>query len=141
MLPNAGPLRQRFDEVGRRIAVEGRERHILDAERYSGWRILQRPGHEAYQSCGLEPYDVHEVSGLQTALGLVAAGEGVCIVPEAVQRLRRDDVMYRRLDEELAVSPIIMFCRLHDSSREIVMLLDLIRELYAKKNGCDRARS
>lgn len=94
-----------------------------------------------YQSCGLEPYDVHEVSGLQTALGLVAAGEGVCIVPEAVQRLRRDDVMYRRLDEELAVSPIIMFCRLHDSSREIVMLLDLIRELYAKKNGCDRARS
>jgi DNA-binding transcriptional LysR family regulator len=90
-----------------------------------------------YRSCRLEPYDVHEVSGLQTALGLVAAGEGICIVPEAVQRLRRDDVIYRRLDEERAVSPIIMFCRLHDSSREIVVLLELIRELYARRNGAE----
>jgi hypothetical protein len=39
----------------------------------------------------------------------------------------------RHLDEERAVSPIIMFCRLHDPSREIVLLLDLIRELYAEK--------
>jgi LysR family transcriptional regulator, benzoate and cis,cis-muconate-responsive activator of ben and cat genes len=81
---------------------------------------------------GLEPSNVQEVSGMQTALGLVAAGEGVCIVPEGLQRLRRDDILYRRLDEERAVSPIIMFCRLHDPSREIVLLLDLIRELYAE---------
>jgi DNA-binding transcriptional LysR family regulator len=94
-----------------------------------------------FRVCGLEPKNVQEVSGVQTALGLVAAGEGICIVPEALQRLRRDDVLYRRLDEERAVSPIIMFCRSHDSSREIVMLLDLIRELYAKKNGWELAKS
>ena len=90
---------------------------------------------------GLEPKNVQEVSGVQTALGLVAAGDGVCIVPEALQRLRRDDVLYRRLDEERAVSPIIMFCRSHDSSREIMLLLDLIRGLYAEKNGHELAKN
>jgi DNA-binding transcriptional LysR family regulator len=94
-----------------------------------------------FRACGLEPRDVQEVSNVQTALGLVAAGGGVCIVPEALQRLRRDDVLYRRLDEERAVSPIIMFCRLHDSSREIVMLLDLIRGLYAEKNSHELAKN
>ncbi len=42
---------------------------------------------------------VHEVRELQTALGLVAADTGVCIVPASVERLRRDNVVYRRLDE------------------------------------------
>ena len=92
-----------------------------------------------FRTGGLEPTKAQEVRDVQTALGLVAAGEGVCIVPEAVQRLRRDDVLYRRIDDERAVSPIIMFCRLHDSSREVVMLLGLIRELYARKNGCELA--
>lgn len=90
-----------------------------------------------YRRCGLEPKTVLEVSGVQTALGLVAAGEGIAIVPDALQRLRRDDILYRRLNEERAVSPIIMSCRQHDSSREITSLLDLIREQYAGMNGTD----
>lgn len=89
---------------------------------------------ELYRARGLDPRHVQEVRDVQIALGLVAAGEGICIVPEALQRLRRDDVLYRRLDEEGAVSPIIMLRRPYDTSREIVMLLDLIREIYAKKN-------
>lgn len=88
-----------------------------------------------FRACGLEPRSVQEVSGVQTALDLVAAGEGIGIVPEALQRLRREDVLYRYLDEERAVSPVVMLCRRHDSSREITMLLDLIRELYVGKNG------
>jgi DNA-binding transcriptional LysR family regulator len=88
-----------------------------------------------YRSCGLEPKNVLEVSGVQTALGLVAAGEGVAIVPDVLERLRRDDILYRRLNEENAFSPIIMFYRQHDSSRELTSLLDLIREQYAKVNG------
>ena len=36
---------------------------------------------------------------------LVAAGIGVCLVPECVQQLRRGDVIYRALEDEQAVHP------------------------------------
>jgi LysR family transcriptional regulator, benzoate and cis,cis-muconate-responsive activator of ben and cat genes len=39
---------------------------------------------------------------MQTWLGLVAADIGVCLVPSSVQRLRRDNVVYRPLDEATA---------------------------------------
>jgi DNA-binding transcriptional LysR family regulator len=41
---------------------------------------------------GFSPCVAHEVRELQIAIGLVAAEEGVCIVPESVQRSRVDDV-------------------------------------------------
>ena len=37
----------------------------------------------------LKPPIVHEVRELQTALGLVAAESGICLVPASVERLRR----------------------------------------------------
>lgn len=73
---------------------------------------------------------LHEVSGLQTALGLVAAGIAVCLVPECVQQHRREDVIYRPIDDESAVSPIIMSYRSHDQPREFNTMLELIRESY-----------
>jgi DNA-binding transcriptional LysR family regulator len=83
-----------------------------------------------YQGRSLEPGAVHEVSGLQTALGLVAAGVGLCLVPACVQQLRRDDVLYRGLDEKEAVSSIIMSYRKQDRSRQITVTMELIREMY-----------
>ena len=80
-----------------------------------------------FQDRGMRLASLHEVSGLQTALGLVAAGIGVCLVPECVQQLRRGDVIYRALDDEQAVSPVIMSYRVYDESREIALLLELIR--------------
>lgn len=38
-----------------------------------------------------------EVSQIQAGLGLCAAGEGVCVLPEHLRRLRSDDVRYARL--------------------------------------------
>ena len=73
---------------------------------------------------------VREVSELQTALGLVAAAVGVSLVPAAVQRLRRDDVVYRPLQDETATSPIVMCFRMHDRSQEIAALLHLVRDVY-----------
>lgn len=83
-----------------------------------------------FQDRGMRLASLHEVSGLQTALGLVAAGIGVCLVPECVQQLRRGDVIYRALEDEQAVSPVIMSYRVYDESREIALLLELIRDLY-----------
>ena len=83
-----------------------------------------------YREHGLKPPVVHEVREVQTALGLVAAEAGVCLVPASVERLNRDNVLYRPLDEEKAVSPIIMSNRKGDKSPEITLILKLIREIY-----------
>jgi LysR family transcriptional regulator, benzoate and cis,cis-muconate-responsive activator of ben and cat genes len=81
----------------------------------------------------LKPPAVYEVRELQTALGLVAAEVGICLVPVSVERLRRDDVVYRPLDDERAASPIIMSRRRGDNSPEIALMIKLIREMYRKE--------
>ena len=85
-----------------------------------------------YRERGLKPAAVHEVREVQTALGLVAAEAGICLVPASVERLGRDDVAYRPLNEGNAVSPIIMSYRKGDKSPEIALILKLIREIYQK---------
>jgi DNA-binding transcriptional LysR family regulator len=53
---------------------------------------------------------------LQTALGLVAAGLGITLVPASVQQQHRADLTYARLEESEAVSPIILSRRANDIS-------------------------
>lgn len=86
-----------------------------------------------FRDRGLKPSPVHEVRELQTALGLVAAETGICLVPASVERLRRDNVVYRPLDEPGAVSPIIMSTRKGDRSPEITRILKLVKEMYRKE--------
>jgi DNA-binding transcriptional LysR family regulator len=86
-----------------------------------------------FREHGLKPTVVHEVGEVQTALGLVAAEVGVCLVPVSVERLRRDNVVYRPLDEGKAVSPIIVSTRKGDKSPEIAFIMKLIREMYRKE--------
>jgi LysR family transcriptional regulator, benzoate and cis,cis-muconate-responsive activator of ben and cat genes len=83
----------------------------------------------------LEPAHVAEVSELQSALGLAAAALGVCLVPASVQRLRRDDIVYRDLTDKTAVSPIIMTCRANDASPAITALRQTIRKLYNRERS------
>jgi len=78
---------------------------------------------------GLEPGRIQEVRELQTAVGLVAAGAGVCIVPASVQRLERGDVLYRDLVEP-ATSPIILSHRRGDRSPWLALLCEVICRLY-----------
>jgi len=86
-----------------------------------------------FREHGLKPPAVYEVRELQTALGLVAAEVGVCLVPVSVERLRRENVVYRPLNEEKAVSPIIMNTRKGDKSPEIAFTMKLIRDMYRKE--------
>ena len=84
-----------------------------------------------YRERNLRPPLIHEVRELQTALALVATGLGICLVPATVEELRRDGVVYRKLDEPTAVSPIILSVRNGDGSREVATITRLIRQLYA----------
>ncbi|URK86238.1 LysR family transcriptional regulator (plasmid) [Rhizobium sp. RCAM05350] len=77
------------------------------------------------------PASVEEVREIQAALGMVAAGVGLCIIPAASQRQRPDDVCYRMIEDEKATSPIIMSFRRVDANGRIDQIKQLIREMYA----------
>ncbi|KFE51726.1 LysR family transcriptional regulator [Pseudomonas syringae] len=66
---------------------------------------------------------------LQTAIGLVAAGLGIALVPASVQRLHRDDIGYVPLLDPSATSPIIVSYRAGDSSPLLQECLRFIAEL------------
>lgn len=78
---------------------------------------------------GLEPRITYEARELQIAIGLVAAQEGIAIIPESVRRSRPDDVRYLDLTEP-AHSPIIMSHRVGDFSPEIVGFMQIIARKY-----------
>jgi DNA-binding transcriptional LysR family regulator len=67
---------------------------------------------------------------LQTALGLVAAQVGVCLVPESVEGLRAHGVVYRPIPAAHVVSPIIMSRRLQDESPATTLMCSLARQLF-----------
>lgn len=92
-----------------------------------------------FRDLALEPASVHELQEMQTALGLVASGMGLCVVPASVHRLRPDEVVYRPLAEPQAVSPIIMSTRLQDQSSDIVLLRQLIDVIYAEQRAAKEA--
>ena len=79
-----------------------------------------RPGYadqvlELFARHGAAPASVREANEMQTALGLVAAGIGVALVPASVGQGRRDSVVFRPVLEADAVSPVIMNVRRGDT--------------------------
>lgn len=82
-----------------------------------------------FNDSGLTPQVIHEARELQIAIGLVAAEEGVAIVPESVRRARTEDVRYIDLVEP-AHSPIIMSYREGDLSPEILAFKRIIARKY-----------
>lgn len=87
----------------------------------------------AFHDRSLKPHRLYETRELQIALGLVAAGEGVAIVPSSVYGLKRDDVSYMNLDDPNLVSPVIMSMRMLDESEDISAMLKLIYALYVEE--------
>lgn len=83
--------------------------------------------HEA----GVRPGDVLEVREIQTALGLVAAQSGICIIPSSARQMR-SDLRYRVIDSPGATSPVILYHRTGDSSRHLDLVKRLIRDMYAE---------
>lgn len=80
---------------------------------------------------GLEPVIAQEARELQIAVGMVAAEEGLCIVPESVQQSRTVDVRYLPIAEALS-SPVIMSHRVNDASPELAIMAAIIAQTYDK---------
>jgi LysR family transcriptional regulator, benzoate and cis,cis-muconate-responsive activator of ben and cat genes len=81
-----------------------------------------------YRDIGIDPKIAAEAKELQTALGLVASGGGICVVPASVRRLGRDDVRYIDLDEPKMITPIIMSFRKNDKSKLLEQLVLLVKD-------------
>lgn len=76
----------------------------------------------------IRPREITEVRELQTALGLVAAETGVCLIPSSARI--RTDVVYHEVSEARATSPIILIHRLGDTSWYVEPVRQLGREVY-----------
>jgi LysR family transcriptional regulator, benzoate and cis,cis-muconate-responsive activator of ben and cat genes len=81
-----------------------------------------------YRDNGIKPRVAFEVRELQTALGLVAAAAGICLVPHSVRKLGRADVVFVDLDGPKLTSPIIMSYRKNDASEKLSNLRSLVSE-------------
>lgn len=82
---------------------------------------------QQFRAHGLSLSAVIEVNEMQTAIGLVAADVGVTLVPSSVQRLRRDDVVYRALWDKDVTSPIIMNRRAEDESPDLLKFQEFVQ--------------
>lgn len=83
-----------------------------------------------FRDNGIEPRVIHEARELQIAVGLVAAEEGLAVVPESVRFARNHDLVFRDLIEP-ATSPIIMSYRTNDQSTELDLMKKIIAKTYA----------
>lgn len=86
-----------------------------------------------FRDHGVEPTSVQEVRELQTAIGLVAAEAGACIVPASVRQLGRTDIIYRDLAQP-ATSPIIMSRRVGDHSADLETIVSVSVEVYKARS-------
>ncbi|NSY46458.1 MULTISPECIES: LysR family transcriptional regulator [Agrobacterium] len=113
----------------------------IPLKRLSGQKIIvypkePRPGYadqvlEILHAADVRPSEVEEVREIQTALGLVAAEAGICIVPLSARQMR-SDVHYRMIDNERATSPVILYHRVSDNSGYITLVKQLIETMYAE---------
>ena len=85
---------------------------------------------ELFEARNLKANYVTEVRELHIALGLVAAGEGLTIVPKNLEHLRDQDVTYIPFEDGLLTSPIIMSVRHFDKSDLLKTLLEVTYQIY-----------
>lgn len=83
-----------------------------------------------FSEYNLEPQNLRLVREIQLSLGFVAAGEGVCIVPESAQSIQLLHLNYVPILDETAISPIFMTMRNMDESEDIHSLIDCIYQVY-----------
>ena len=73
------------------------------------------------------------VSDLQVALGLVAAGEGITLVPASLTTVRTEQISYQRLVHENVTSPIYLHTLKDFVHPSISELLNAIYQVYEER--------
>jgi DNA-binding transcriptional LysR family regulator len=76
------------------------------------------------------PGEIREVSEIDTALALAAAGMGLCLIP-ATSRHLRPDIEYRLIDEEDVRLPVYLCHRAQEDEELIASVKGVIRDFMA----------
>lgn len=84
----------------------------------------------AFSEANLVPDHVTEVRELQIAMGLVAAGQGISIVPESVVGMQHRNVTYLKIEDKYAFSPVLFSVRHMDRSPELENMLAAVYSIY-----------
>lgn len=82
---------------------------------------------------GISPPHTIHVSDLQVALGLVAADEGVTLVPDSLKTLRSEQIHYRPILHENATTPIYLHTLADVANPKVQWLLNACYEVYETK--------
>lgn len=86
-----------------------------------------------FQQHQLLPRQTTKVRDIQIALGLVAASEGITLVPDSLKTVRTEQIHYHRLRHEDATTPIFMNVLAHQTNRYIDDLLQATYQVYENK--------
>lgn len=107
--------------------------------------LVRRPGAPgmyanllgACQAAGFEPRIAFEVERMLTNVSLVAAGEGISVVPASMCDIHRDSVVYRRIAgaRPRLVAPLTLICRSFNQSPALQNFVQLARH-WAKAYRC-----
>lgn len=81
----------------------------------------------------LSPSTTTRVRDLQIALGMVAAGEGITLVPDSLKLVRADQIHYHQLSHEDMTSPIFLNLLAIDAHPAIALLLESLYAVYEEK--------
>jgi DNA-binding transcriptional LysR family regulator len=79
--------------------------------------------HSAWAQVGVTPHIVHRAPQFASIISLVAAGLGVAIVPECMQRVHLPGVVYRPLRDVTVKAPIALIYRRDRESPPLELLL------------------
>ena len=82
---------------------------------------------------GISPFMTTTVSDLQVALGLVAAGEGITLVPASLKTVRTEQISYQSLVHENVTSPIYLHTLKDFVHPSIPNLLTAIYHVYEQR--------
>lgn len=83
-----------------------------------------------FTELGLVSKDMVEVREIHMALGLVAAGEGICIIPESACDIGMRNLVYIPILDVEAYSPISLSIRNMDQSNYIPNILECVRQVF-----------
>ena len=116
-------------------------RHNESSNEQPSFEPVTEPLLHLFAQYGISPFMTTTVSDLQVALGLVAAGEGITLVPASLKTVRTEQIVYRSLLHENATSPIYLHTLKDFVHPKIPDLLGAIYQVYERRGITYRKQS
>jgi DNA-binding transcriptional LysR family regulator len=95
---------------------------------------------QLFNRAGLVPHVVQEAREGATIVGLVGAGVGLSLLPDAYERLRAEGVHYGRLEAAAADCPLLLAYRKEDTTELAGRFIKLARSIVADQHERRAAR-